>query len=280
MLRGLYSATSGMMIEGERNRVLADNLANIDTVGHKKQKVAFKSFPDIHISRIHDRLPDEPPFTTPWDDPYIGTMGTGSLVDELFTDLSQGRLKHTGEELHVALAGPAYFMVKSPKGYRLTKDGTFHVDVDGRVVNSSSNPLMVVSGDPPQGGTVAVNENGVAETHEFHELYIDRKKEITIDQAGRIWEGQNHIATIAKIATDQTKTWRKEVNSHFKPNGAVLRFDDVVEVKQQYLELSNVNPVTEMVQMIEVQRFYEMNQRMISSHDQSLTSLFRILQAG
>lgn len=280
MLRGLYSATSGMMCEGIRQHVLADNLANVDTAGHKKQKAVFRSYPTHNIQRIHDRLPDEPPFVAPWDDPYLGDMGTCSVIEELYTDMGPGRLKYTGEDLHIAIDGPGYFLVKSPQGYRMSKDGSFHLDRDGRVMNSSSNPLMVMPGRPYNDGTLIVDENGTPLETPFQELYVNPIKDILIDEEGQVWEDTTHIGTIVRVKTDDTNTWRKEVNSHFNANGRSLRFDGNSRVQQGNLEMSNVNAITQMVEMIECHRYYEMNQRVVTSHDQTFNSLFRIAQMG
>lgn len=115
MIRGLYTAASGMLAEAERIDVTSNNLANANTAGFKKDVAVTKDFANILITRVNDG--DEAP--------AIGRMGTGVIVDEVATTYTGGSIRTTGNAFDLAIEGRGFFAVQTPQGLRYTRNGTF-----------------------------------------------------------------------------------------------------------------------------------------------------------
>src|SRR5690554_6785984 len=120
MLRGIYTATSGMLVESMRLDVSSNNLANVDTVGFQKQTAHVYSFPETPIDKVHhgQRLP-------------LGNLGTGAFVNGSATSFAPGTIRTTQNPLDVAIVGHGFFAVETAEGSRYTKDGRFTINPSG-----------------------------------------------------------------------------------------------------------------------------------------------------
>lgn len=252
MIRGLYIAASGMDATLTQQNVISNNLANINTVGFKQGRALNVEFPTHLFARLHDQR------LKTFDGsleirPQMGVVGGGVIPQEVATDYEQGSRFETHNKLDFALTGTGtYFVVQGPGGQTLyTRNGNFNLDADGRVVTQDGHPVM--------------GHNG--------EIFIDGD-EITVDAEGNIQvDGKELDALlVAKVADD--RGLEKVGHSLFKATAgmAVDYAPDAEEilVQQGFLEQSNVNPVREMVQMIEAARLYELNARVISMYDNAM----------
>ena len=148
MVRGLYSAASGMSGEVTRTEVIANNLANASTPGFKRDVVVKASFPAMFLRRLQDALPmargliQGLPAAVPDPRPPVGPMGTGSGPAEVVTDLRQGNVRVSSNPLDLSLAGPGFFVLAAPAGPRYTRAGNFSLDSEGYLVGPQGYRVM------------------------------------------------------------------------------------------------------------------------------------------
>ena len=241
MLRSLYIAATGMLVQRKKMDVITNNITNIETNGYKRDQLISRSFKDMLITRIND--PAVVSYST-----AIGSQNTGVHIDEVATDFTQGNLEDTGRLSDLALQGPGFFAVNTPGGERYTRDGSFSVNSEGYLVTADGNYVMGVSGRIRVGtGKFSVSDQGV----------------VTVNGTPA---GKLKIVTFA-----DTAGLRKEGNNLYANyNTQIVAATAGTSVKQGTLEGSNVDIAREMVDMISVSRFYETNQRMVKMLDESL----------
>ncbi len=232
MIRGVYISASGMLAESARQDVIANNLANADTVGFKRSETATRPFVDFLVSNVGM------PGTN-----RVGPVSMGAQVDRTDVILRQGSLETTGNPLDVALVGDGYFAVETPEGRRYTRDGSFRVDATGTLVTKEGFGVAGASGPIRVGaGTVDIGADG------------------TVSQGGR------QVGRLELAGLDPT-TVEPQGDSLFtgQPAGAATG-----RVRQGHLESSNVQVVQEMVELIRVMRSFESNQRAVKAQDETL----------
>ncbi len=250
MPSGLYIAASGMDAALNRQGVIANNLANLTTVGFKQNRSVDVAFPTHLFSRIGDQRMKTLDGTTELR-PLIGFKGGGVVPQEVATDHSQGPRLETRNPLDFALTGPGYFTAAGPGGQiLLTRGGNFSLDADGRLVTQDGYPVLGRSGEIfIDGSQVDVDEEGnLSVDGKAH----DQLRIVTVSDEGALQKAGHSLFTVpAEVKVD----WEPEV----------------VQVQQGFLEQSNVNAVREMVEMIEVARAYELNARIITAFDDVLS---------
>ena len=249
MPSGLYIAASGMDSTITRENVIANNLANSSTVGFKQNRAVDIAFPTYMIARLHDQKMKVMDGTAELR-PNIGFMGGGVIPQEVATDYSQGSRLETKNPLDFALTGPGFFTVLSPEGKTyLTRAGSFSLDANGTLVTQDGLPVMGHNGEITiDGSTVSADEEG--------NLTVDGKAQ---DQLLIVKvKDQNQLFKVGHSLFEAT------------PQNKIDMSPDDIQVQQGFLEQSNVNSITEMVNMIEVQRSYEQNAKIISMYDQVL----------
>ncbi len=244
MLRGLYTSWTGMANEQKRLDVISNNLANSATVGYKQESVSSQSFDKMLTLKIRDG-------SQAYHNQAIGTMSLGVKVGEVYTDYSQGSVRNTGSQLDVALSGSGFFTIhytnsKGQVSTRYTRDGSFQLTKDGFLVDSEGNKVQGAGGD------IKINPN--AKT-----ISIDRDGSITVDGV---------VTDQLKITdfTDYDYIVKVGDNMYAVVDGATEKQADAT-VLQGYTEQSNVNVVSEMVDMITITRAYEANQKVIKAMD-------------
>ncbi len=274
MIRGLYIGASGMRATQVKMDVVANNLANVDKTAFKRDSVIYKTFPELLIHRTNDDGIGWSPMGSFDTSPLVGKLGTGVEVNELHTNFSQGPVKHTNKETDLAINGNAFFVIATNHGNRLSRNGAFTVNEEGHLVTSQGFPLLGESGFPlkVKSNNFLVKPNG--------EVWVNQDIE---DDPTRIygkdkntWEEPALLDRIQFRTVDFIRHLDKEGASLYRTtleSGDMVLSSPLVEVQQGALEASNVNVVREMVDMIEVQRTYEMNQKSIQTHDSMLGKL-------
>jgi flagellar basal-body rod protein FlgG len=258
-----------MVAQMHRMDALANNLANVDLNGYKRDTTIQKAFPELLLRRLSDDGVYLFPFGSAEVGPVVGRLGTGVEMNELYTVFEQGGLKETGGPFDVGLDGEGFFAVDTPNGERYTRNGNFILGAEGL--------LMTKEGDP------VVGENG----------YIHIKENnFVIDSQGRVWqngafagdperlvsadenewENPELVDTLRIVDFDRTRYLKKQGDSMWMDtpeSGQATRLAGAQRPKvyQGFVEGSNVNPVEEMVNMIEVNRAYEANQKVIQTQD-------------
>ena len=245
MIRGLYTGASGMLGEMTRTDVISNNLANVNTTGFKKDRAVFRATPEIGIHRFGD------PVTAGLDKtidpmPFIGILGTGVLVDEINTDFSQGGLQVTSNPLDLAIRGEGFFEIQTPDGLRYTRDGSFSVDREGFIITKDGHQVL------GQNGPIRLLSEG----------------DVKIDPQGVVIMGGEVLDTIRVVSFNDLDGLTKQGDNLYVSGEAAFEADG--EVVQGALEGSNLNTVTEMVDLITAFRAYEASQRVIKTHDETL----------
>lgn len=242
MIRGLYIAATGMNVQSKKMDIISNDLANVNTTGYKKDQVVIGSFPELLTYRIQDRqnrIPNDAP---------IGRMTFGAKVDDVVTQFVQGSLVKTEGMVDVALHGPGFFVVQTPNGQMYTRDGSFVISAEGNLLTQEGYGVM------GQGGPITLGEN-----------FLSTGGQIIITADGEIQSEGNVIDTLDIACFEDEKRLTKTGDNLYTGGGARIPFEG--SMSQGFIEASNVNPVTAMVDMISVSRAYEANQKMIQVHD-------------
>lgn len=238
MLGGIYTATTGMIQQSRRLDTIANNLANINTNGYKRDKAIDRSFEDELLLRTGGGTGSK----------RIGNINHGVYMDEVVTSFDQGTLNQTEKSTDLALFGDGFFTVLTDNGARYTRDGSFVIDGSGRLVTIEGWPVL--------------GEQG--------EVYLNNDDYI-VDRYGNIFQDGAYVDTLLIVDFDDKYALRKSGDNYFvniDPANQPVEFTG--EVKQGFLEGSNVEPIREIVDMMAATRTYETNQRLIKMIDSTL----------
>jgi flagellar basal-body rod protein FlgG len=231
MNSGLYSALSGNLAAMKRMDIISNNLANVNTPGFKKDKMNFESM----LSSITDP-PAFPPSTTA--DPIL-------LKDSVYIDYNPGPVSQTGNPFDMAIDGDGFFQVTTPNGPAYTRQGNFRLTADGTLVTSDGFPVQ------GQGGPIRIVTGGNVE--------IDSKGVVTVDDT-------QVVGTISIVDLPKPYALTKIGSALFvSTDTETIPTTATGELRQRSLEGSNVETISEMVQMIENSRYYDSCQRAILS---------------
>ncbi|KJS20252.1 MAG: hypothetical protein VR72_15575 [Clostridiaceae bacterium BRH_c20a] len=237
MLRGLYTAATGLSAIMFRNEIETNNLTNSKTGGYKKEEVLFKSFQAI----LNNRISYERPYT---EGAPIGTLGRGVMVDDVITYFDiQGELVNTGKDFDLAVNGNGYMVIENADGQRFyTRNGSFGVDYNARLTNDD--------------GYMVMGQNG---SLEITGLLID------IHDDGRVYVDGEYVDTLLMVDLIDPKKVGSNLfdtdNPPIEAKGKIL---------QGYLEQSNANPIEGMTKYLKNLRAYEANQKVVQAYDATL----------
>lgn len=256
-----------MMVQQINQDVVANNLANVNTTGYKKDRAVVRSFPEMLMRRMHDFSPPEPGQTEP--NPIIGRLGTGAVVDRIWTDHSHSGLRVTNTPTDLAIIGRGYFVVNTPDGERYTSNGQFTTRPDGTLVTSEGYEVQGQNGNitVPQGRTYSVDSTGrvLSDGQEIGRLRLVGFDELAQGQESPISKQGDSLYRLANQQGVGQPGGQQG-------GGPALRelLPNEMEIQAGALETSNVNAVQEMVQMIALSRAYESNQKAIQAQDGTL----------
>ena len=264
MVRGLYSAWTGMQNEQKRLDVIANNLANSATVGYKKEGVTSQAFDDELAIKIRDASVD-------WRREGIGTMSPGVKIGEVYTDYRGGSLRQTGNTFDFAIDGDGFFAVRMPDGTTAyTRNGSFGLarNSDGSICIANSEGYQLLD---DKGAVIRFEA-----TQDTAQISIDANGNICYPDA----KG-NSQPTGVKIGLTQFNNPAGLLKIHgslfqvTEASGAPRLESTDTALKQsriltKYLEASNVHTADEIVNLIVTQRAYEMNSKVINASDEML----------
>ncbi len=261
--KGIYAALSGAMAQSQRLDTIANNLANANTTGFKKDGQVFSEY-----VTANEKYPDSttiPRVTASIDSFYDMQGGDRSYVDSkgTYSDFSQGPLKNTGNNLDVAIEGKGFFEVQTPAGAQLTRNGAFKLDSQGRLVNSDGYPILKAGAGPAAGRTIQLQSGNV-----------------TVGYSGDIFDGDHPIGKLSVVNVDNQDALQKVGNSLYtlKPNYNLTTHPaGHFKLHQGFLEMSNVNIVDEMTQMIQASRTFEADRNSIRAFDQMDDKLVNVV---
>lgn len=238
MLRGLYTATTGLSAIMRRNEIETNNLINSNTNGYKKDEVIFKSF----LSQLTQRVNYGRPSTS--ERTAIGTLGKGVMIDDVVTyfDL-QGQLVHTGQDMDLAIEGNGYLVVQDAQGENYyTRNCSLVLDSSSRLTTNDGNLVM------GQRGPLVI-----------------QGQQLSIHDDGRVYCDGEYIDTLLMVdLVDPRKVGASLLASDNPPIPANGKF------KQGYIEKSNADPIEGMTNYLKNLRAYEANQKIVQAYDSTL----------
>ena len=275
MIRGLYTGASGMVVEMRRMNTIANNLANVNLTGYKRDTSIQKAFPELLLRRMNDNGVYIFPFGSVDTTPIVGKLGTGVEQNEVFTVFTQGPLKETGNNFDLALEGKGFFSVETPEGERYTRNGTFLLNNNGYLVTKNGDYVLGEKGPVKlKKNNFVVDQDG--KIYQNANFTGDDKRLVSVEE--NQWENMELVDRLKVVDFKRDRYLRKIGNSYWNStresgDAEIISEDKRPKVRQGFLEGANVNPVTEMVKMIEVNRSYEANQKLIQSEDTLLGRL-------
>jgi flagellar basal-body rod protein FlgG len=231
MNSGIYGAISGSQAMMNQLDVLANNLANVNTPGFKKDTISFEAVMAASVLQGSDGSADTP------------ALATGSYA----IDFSAGSVKVTDNTFDIALDGDGFFAINTPQGKAYTRQGNFKMDANSKLVTADGYEVL--------GGGAPIIINGGS---------------VSFDAKGKIFVEGQEAGSIDVLDFPKPYDLRKIGSALFMPNDpdATPQATKDTVVRQGHLEGSNVNALEEMVRMIETTRSSETCQRMIQSYDQ------------
>jgi flagellar basal-body rod protein FlgG len=223
--------------------LLTNNLANANSPGYKADKPIFRLPPEAAPQKAGDSAAQAAQSQAPRQSLSPYTPPFDSVID-----FSAGALKQTGNGLDVAIVGPGFFAVETPDGEQYTRKGSFIVDADGTLTTPDGFAVL------GQGGTITVEGS-----------------QVHIDDAGNVTADGDAVGQLKLVSFDRPQLLEKTGDALFAANDPTNPPQEAagVTLSQGYIELSNVNAVQTMTQLIETTRIFETYQKMISAMDQA-----------
>jgi len=270
MIRSVYTGASGMMAQLVNMDVIANNLANLNTTAYKKEVSIFKSFPEMLARRVNDSGVVTFPLGSYDLAPVVGKFGTGVEVNEIQTNYEQGDLKATDNLFDLAIEGEGFFVVETPEGPMLTRNGSFKISNDNYLVTKEGYKVLGENGYiRVKIGNFKIDKQGnvlIDPNHDPEDLeeFVSTEKSDIKEQV---------ISDKIKIATVDFPRYLKKMGySYYKTTELSGEMKDIPpekypKIHQGFLEVANVNPVVEMVRMISAERHYEANSKVIQTSD-------------
>ncbi|GAO39789.1 flagellar basal body rod protein FlgG [Sphingomonas changbaiensis NBRC 104936] len=250
----MHIARTGLDAQNERMRVISNNLANVNTTGFKRDRAAFETLAYQTVTANGAPSTSETKYATGLN------LGTGVRIQGTARIDTQGSLQTTGNSLDLALDGAGYFQVQMPGGQiGYTRAGNFSRSPEGLLVTSEGYQVQPGITVPEGATSITIGNDGTVSA--------------TVQgQTAPTQIGQIQIATFPNAAGLQPmgENFLTETAASGAPNVGVAGQDGRGNIRQGMLEGSNVNVVEELVDMIETQRAYEVNSKMISATDQML----------
>lgn len=246
MVRGLYTAYTGMINEQKRLDVISNNLANSATVGYKEDSVSSQAFDDVLTVKIRDN-------SVGYMNQAIGNMSLGVKIGEVYTDYGQGAFVETGNTFDLAIEGSGFFTLRCPTKsgedvIRYTRNGCFKMTEDGYIVDVNGNHLQSDSGD----------------------IQVPVDATIAIDKTGGIYANDEYLGQIKLTDFEDYDYIEKYGDNLYQTVAGATEIAATGSINQGYTEQSNVNVVSEMVDMITVTRAYEAGQKVMQTVDNML----------
>lgn len=235
MIKGLYRAAGGMEQRMFEMDAISNNIANVNTTGYKKDSGFLNELIDTQLSlQVRN--------------------GEGNFIADnsyTVTDYSQGKLIPTGNPLDMALSGEGYFVVQTDQGERYTRNGNFKLNANSQLVTNNGELVM------GNGGPIAIEGD-----------------ELVIGTNGQIYVDGEEVNTVRVVNFDKPYTLRKVGDSLFENyQGIPVREADNYGIEQGFKEGSNVNMVMTMANMLQVQKNYDSNSKVLTTTAEVLRKL-------
>ena len=253
MVKGLYTAYTGMINQQNRLDVLTNNLANSATNGFKKEGSTSQAFDDMLAIKIKDT-------SAMGLSRRLGDVSLGVKIGECYTDYGQGSFRVTDNVYDLAIDGDGFFATNKAgaTSVKYTREGAFTVNREGYLMTTDGdyvlNQAAAQAGNPGQAGYIRVDPN----------------VELKVDENGNLYQNNAMVGQVGVVDfADYNFLSKYGENMYDLVEGGQVQATDA-RVIQGTLEMSNVNVISEMVEMITISRAYETNQKIIQSIDGTL----------
>jgi flagellar basal-body rod protein FlgF len=241
---GMYLSASGVLTNLHRQDVIANNLANASTTAFRRDLASFTQ-----------RLPEsqENPGAFGLSNDLLDRLGGGTLVRPTETDFRPGRINPTGNDLDLAIAGQGFFAVNvqanGQTDTRITRDGRLTLADNGRLITTANgHELLDTAGQP---------------------ITLDPSAQVTVDQTGTLRQNGETVAQLKLVPAGAGSSIKHLGNGIYEAPQSLINSDaqGTGSIRQGWLEESNVDPVREMVAMIQTSRAIDNNARLMRFHD-------------
>ncbi len=254
MIRSLYTAATGMISQQMQIDTTSNNISNVNTIGYKKQRAEFADlfYQTLEYAGVAT--------STTTITPTGIEVGLGARPTAITKEFTQGNFKETGNDLDMAITGNGFFQLQLPDGtIAYTRNGAFKVDGEGSVVNSDGYKLIPEINIPEDAIDINIGTDGV----------------VTVIQAGEgeaTQVGQIELATFINPAGLHSLGDNNFINT--TASGEAITgapgVGGIGQIRQNFVEMSNVQLVEEMTDLITGQRAYEANSKVITTSDELL----------
>lgn len=242
MTKGFYNLTSGILSQGRRLDVIANNMTNLATAGYKTETYTDRTFEEVLISRVGNK--DKSGATVIGQESYI------LAPDQLYVDYSRGMMKETGLPLDFAIQNDGFFAIQTDNGVEYTRDGNFSLDDQGRLCLAGHGLVLGVDGAPI---TLSTDQ-------------------ITADGEGRIYtQDGNYLGQLGVYTFADNGQLAKAASGLFDANGQQAQLAQNSQVMWRYMEESNVDMLQEMSRMMTAQRALQGGAQILKLYDTLLT---------
>ncbi len=223
MNSGLYTAFSGLIARYDTLNVIANNLANVNTNGYKEDRLFFKLYDNALRGNSGNQIEN--------------AINSGLTTESGAINLTNGITVQTGNNLDLALVGKGFFVIQTPNGVRYTRNGNLTIDSTSKLTNQDGLPVLGENGKP----------------------ITLPNKHVDIDSQGNISQDATPLSKIKLVDFSNPSGLQKEGNSLFKLVDSSIKeiTPGGLEVKQGFLEKSNVDPINTMIDMIEASRQFQ-----------------------
>jgi flagellar basal-body rod protein FlgG len=256
-MQALYIASTGMAAQEHNVQVISNNIANMRTTGYKRMRAEFQDLLYQSYRRAGSNTSDQGTIV-----PVGVEIGTGVKIAATPRVMSQGSISPTEKDLDVAVRGEGFFAVQLPDGRTAyTRDGSFERDATGQLVNVDGYQVQPGIVIPDNVNSVTITDDGMVEVFVGNDANPTQLGQIQlarfVNKAGLESLGDNLFT---------------ETGASGSPQLGTPGTDGMGNLQQGYLEMANVNAVTEIADLIAAQRAYEMNARVISGADEMMSA--------
>ena len=233
MIQGIYTASTGMVALAQKQDQIANNLANVNTMGFKQSGLFTAAYQ--HLLK---------------DDNHRVFANREYKVDEVYIDYTEGAMRQTNGDLDLCIRGSGFFKLMTGDGVRYTRNGSFSLDNMGFLVTDDGSKVMGTEGF----------------------IRVEPNEKITISERGEVMQGAYSQGFIKIVDFQKPYEMRRCGNGNFSPLNIeeVELQSDGFSIRQGYLESSNVDMIRNMVNMISTHRNYESSQKALHSQDETL----------
>ena len=265
-MKGIFTALSGALAQTTKIDTIANNIANVNTTGFKRDQQTFGEY--LTAMEKEPQVIQVPRVPSSIESFYEMNGGDKAFVNSTgtYTNFEQGSLKHTGGKLDLAIDGAGFFEISTPSGVQLTRSGNFTIDGNGQLVTKNGYAVLLEGDEMADPEQRTVRFSGKAQAY--------------ISDAGEVFDGERNLGKVSLLQIKNPDSLLKVGNNNYsiKPN-MEAEFSKVTapNLKQGFLETSNVNIVNEMTEMITAQRVFEGTQKAISAYDAMADKLINVV---